>query len=152
MKTYSKQTLKPKPRSLSSLRLALDASIPNTAAGFTLLEIIIALAIVSVAALAIGGAMNSHIQTAAGLEQRVLASWVASDQIALLRHDAKLTKIKTGNDSDTIEMGGHRWRTKTKVEKTAVEHVYLVTVSVQDAADRNRPAYTTLTTAISDSF
>jgi general secretion pathway protein I len=120
--------------------------------GFTLLEIIIALAIVSVSALAIGGAMNTHIQTAAGLEQRVLASWVASDRIALLRHDAKINKIKTGSDSDTIDMGGHRWRAKTNVEKTDVEHVYLVTVTVKDDADRSRPAFATLTTAISDSF
>ncbi len=121
-------------------------------AGFTLLEIIIALAIVSVAALAIGGAMNTHIQTAAGLEQRVLAAWVASDKIALLRHDAKIDKIKTGSDSDTIEMGGRKWRTKTKIEKTEVEHVFLVTVTVKDSAQRNRPPFATLTTAISDSF
>ena len=125
---------------------------PLRSAGFTLIEIIIALAIVSLATLAIGTAMGKNIATAAGLERRVIAAAIASNQIALLRHDAKINKIKTGTDSDTIKMGGHKWCARTQVKKTDVEHVFLVVVTVRDGFSRNEKIYATLTTAISDSF
>jgi type II secretion system protein I len=114
--------------------------------------VVIALAIVAVAMLAIAEGMNQHTAAAAGLEKRVLASWVASSQIALLRHDAKLKKIKTGSYSDTIKMGGHKWRARSTVKKTDVKRVFLVTVTVRSESARNEAPYATLTTAISDSF
>ncbi len=89
---------------------------------------------------------------AAGLEQRLLASWVASNEMALARHAAKTDKIKTGSRSDTVDMGGWKWRTRTKVEETEVERVFLVTVTVRDAENRNEAPFATLTSAVSDSF
>ena len=120
--------------------------------GFTLIEVVIALAIVAVAMLAIAEGMNQHTAAAAGLEKRVLAAWVASSQIATLRHDAKLKKIKTGSYSDTIEMGGHKWRARSTVEETDVKRVFLVTVAVRSDSVQDAVPYATLTTAISDSF
>lgn len=124
----------------------------NTQSAFTLIEIVIALAIVAVAVLAIGNAMSEHTKTAAGLEQRLLASWVASNEMALLKHGAKADKVKTGSRSNTVEMGGRRWRTRTKVEKTDVENVFLATVTVRDDANRDEAPFATLTSAVSDSF
>lgn len=120
--------------------------------GFTLIEIMIALAIVSIAILAIADAMNNHTQVASGLEKRVLASWVAANQIAQLKHDAKLSKVKNGTSSDTIILGGHKWRVQTKIKKTDVERVFLLTVTVKDEDLRQDSAYASLTTALSDSF
>ncbi len=123
---------------------------PQTDSGFTLLEIVIALAIVAISVLGIATAMNKHTETAAGLEQRVIASWVASNTIAELRHDAKINKIRAGNSSDTIKMGGHRWRARTVIERTDVERVFKVTVTVKDDAQRDEAPFSTLTTAVSD--
>lgn len=121
-------------------------------AGFTLIEIIIALAIVAVAMLAIANAMNQHTQVAAGLEKRVIASWVASNHITEIKHEAKLARLKTGNTSDIITMGGHKWRAQAKISKTDVNRVYLLTVTVSDEARRQDPAYATYTTAVTDTF
>jgi len=118
--------------------------------GFTLLEIVIALAIVAISVLAIAGAMNKHTEIASGLEQRILASWVASNTIAELRHNAKINRVRVGNSSDTIKMGGHRWRARTVIERTDVERVYKVTVTVKDDAQRDEAAFSELVTAISD--
>ena len=123
-----------------------------SAGGFTLIEIVIALAIVAIAVLAIADATNKHTGAATGLEQRVLASWVASSKLAELRHEAKLSKVKTGRKSDVVKMGGHRWRTKVEIDKTDVERVFLVTVSVKDDKQSRGPVFATLTSAISDSF
>ena len=120
--------------------------------GFTLIEIVIALAIVAIAVLSIASAMNKHTEVAASLEKRVLASWVASSQLALLRHDSKINKIKTGRSSEVVKMGGHRWRARTEVKKTDVERVFLVKITVKDDARRDAPAFASMTTAISDQF
>ena len=126
---------------------------PGTiAAGFTLIEIIIALAIVSISVLAIASAMNKHTEVAAGLEKRVLASWVASNEIAEMRHAAKFDRVKTGRSSDLVKMGGHKWRLRSNVQETEVDRVFLVTVTVKDDARRDEPAFASLTTAISDAF
>lgn len=120
--------------------------------GFTLLEIVIALAIVAVAFLAIATAMNQHVNTAAGLEQRLLASWVASNKIAEIRFQAKVEKVKTGTRSETVELGGRRWRTRAKIEKTDVERVFLVSIEVHDDARREDAPFSVLQSAVSDSF
>lgn len=118
--------------------------------GFTLIEIIIALAIVSVAVVAIVDAMGKHTHTASELEKRILASWVASNYIAEIRHESKTDRVKSGSDSEIVKMGGHRWRVKSKVKETEVERVYLVEVEVKDEARRNENAFVVMTTALTD--
>ena len=124
----------------------------TTQQGFTLIEIVIALAIVAIGVLSVAEAMNKHTQVAGGLEKRVMAGWVASNQIALLSHDAKINRIKQGSSSEVVEMGGHKWRAQSRIRKTDVERVFLLTVTVKDERRRQEPAYATMTTAISDAF
>lgn len=124
----------------------------ETQQGFTLIEIVIALAIVAIGVLAVAEGMNKHTDVAGSLEKRVMASWVAANQIALVSHDAKINRIKEGSSSDVVEMGGHKWRAQSKIQKTEVERVFLLTVTVKDERQRQESAYSTLTTAISDSF
>lgn len=125
---------------------------PRTASGFTLIEIVIALAIVAIAVLAIANAMNQHTQISAGLEKRVIASWVAANHISEIRHESKLSRLRPGNSSDVITMGGHKWRAQAKITRTDVERVYLLTVTVKDESRRQDAAYATVTTAINDNF
>ena len=129
--------------------------MPNSRAaqaGFTLIEIIVALAIVAVAVLAISSALSEHTKATSGLEQRLLASWVASNEMARVRHAAKSEKVKTGRQSDTVEMGNHRWRATTQIQETEVERVFLLTVSVRGEADREGQVMAEITSAVSDAF
>lgn len=121
-------------------------------AGFTLIEIVIALAIVGVGVLAISNAMSAHTNMAADLETRLMASWVASNHMAEVRFDAKTNKVKTGSRSETYKMGGRSWRSKARIEETDVERVFKVIVEVRDDANPNDKPYARLTSAISDSF
>lgn len=124
----------------------------KTQQGFTLIEIVIALAIVAIGVLSVAEAMIQHTLVAGSLEKRVMAGWVASNQIALLTHDSKISRIKEGSTSEVVEMGGHKWRAQSKIRKTDVERVFLLTVTVKDESRRQEPAYATMTTAISDAF
>ena len=116
--------------------------------GFTLIEIIIAMAIVAIAVLSIANAMNQHTNVASELEKRVIASWVAANVAAEARHSAKTDRVRAGRSNDVIDMGGHKWRASSRISETDVEDVYLLTVGVKDDRDRSANDYATLVTAI----
>ena len=51
-------------------------------AGFTLIEALVALAIVAIAAAGLIGATERHIDTVTGIERRTAARWVAENRLA----------------------------------------------------------------------
>ena len=116
--------------------------------GFTLIEIVIALAIVAIAVLGIANAMNHHTQIASQLDKRVVASWVAGNVAAELRHSAKTERIKVGSSSDSVEMGGHKWRTTSHITETDVEQVFKVRIEVKDDKAGEANEYASIVTAI----
>jgi len=50
--------------------------------GFTLIEIIVAMAVLAITALAINTALVRHVDAAIRLEKKLIANWVASNAIA----------------------------------------------------------------------
>ncbi|MBX2848836.1 MAG: type II secretion system minor pseudopilin GspI [Acidiferrobacterales bacterium] len=119
--------------------------------GFTLIEIIIAMAIVAIAVLSIAGAMNQHTKVASELEKRVVASWVAANVAAETRHLAKSERIRVGTSSDVVDMGGHKWRASSHISTTDVNNVFMLRVEVKDERARHDTDYATLVTAINGS-
>lgn len=118
--------------------------------GFTLIEIIVALAVVSIAVLAMVKSMNTHTHVSGELEKSILANWVASNSLAELRHSAKMKNVRIGSSNESVKMGGHSWQARTRIEKTDVEKVYLVTIEVSDADDGDSRAISSMTTALMD--
>lgn len=116
---------------------------------FTLIEILIALAIVAISILAIANGMNQYTRITGELEKRVVASWVAANVAAELRHSARYENIRTGNSSDVIEMGGYTWRASSRIAETDVTQVFLLIIRVEDEDSRVDTNYATLTTALS---
>ena len=119
-------------------------------AGFTLIEVMVALIFVALGIVTIIEVTSQHVNNLSELEKRVLASWVASNKAAEIRHDAKTDKVKSGSDTDRVKMGGMQWRTRAKLEETEVERVYLLKVEVRDDNNSKRGVYASLTTAITD--
>ena len=96
--------------------------------GFTLLEVLIALAVVAVA-LAASVRMGSTASiNAARLEGKTFAHWVAMNQMEELR--AKRAWPGTGTRSGTEEMGKRLWRWTRRVESTEDADVRRVEVEV----------------------
>lgn len=124
----------------------------HSESGFTLIEIMVALAIAAISVAAIIDAMGKNTVVSSELELRILASWVASNEIAEIRYDSKINRVKEGRSSDRIEMGGHKWRVKSSVKKTDVERVFLVTVEVSDESRNNDAPFSVMTTAVTDTL
>jgi len=89
------------------------------AGGFTLVEILVALAVLAIALTATARSLGAAIDTTAALRDRTLARWVAEDRLAELelRREWPDLDVKEGD----ADMGGRafRWRQETGVTPAA---------------------------------
>lgn len=105
-------------------------------AGFTLLEVLVALVIVGLGLMAVFSQLNQTIVTASLLRERTLAHWVAMDRLAELRLAGQLPDV--GERSDEVKMAGVEWAYVLKFSEVGFENFRRVDVSVSfaDTPDR----------------
>lgn len=132
------------------IRSSLKLKQLNKDEGFTLIEVMVAILIVSLGIVSVIDVTSKHVGNISELEKRMVASWVASNHVAEIRHDAKIDKIRSGSDVERVEMGGQKWRSKARLEETDVENVFLLTINVTADDDPKKKPYATVTTAVTD--
>lgn len=100
-------------------------------AGFMLVELLVALAILALPLAAITRSMSQAIDNTAALRDRSIALWIAQDQIALhrMRNDWPDVKVTNG----TRELAGRNWRWQEQVITTPVAQLRRLEVEVRDA-------------------
>lgn len=100
--------------------------------GFTLIEMLIALIILAIAAISIFGQSGRSIAQIYALEQRTLADWVAQDYLTQLRLQRRLvtTEIPTGRENEQLFTAGRLWDITVVTSATSVETMRRVEVSV----------------------
>lgn len=118
--------------------------------GFTLIEVLVALVVLSLSMVAVIQLTSNHIRTMSELEKRVIASWVASNHLSEVRFTSKSEGLREGNDSERIKMGGRNWRSRVRISETEVEKVFLVKVEVTEQVERDSKVYASMTTAMTD--
>ena len=77
-------------------------------AGFTLIEIMVALAVVAIGLLAMSESLTRSVDLAIQLEIRTIANWVGSNRMAELRMNRDFTA--SGSSSSQQQMAGQDWR------------------------------------------
>ncbi|HEY2340845.1 MAG TPA: type II secretion system minor pseudopilin GspI, partial [Steroidobacteraceae bacterium] len=93
----------------------------NRTRGFTLIEVLVALAIVAIGMAAVLGALTSSANTLAYLRDKTFAQWVALNQIATLRLSGQMTP--TGNSDGNTDFAGRSWHWRREVTATQVPGV-----------------------------
>lgn len=96
--------------------------------GFTLIEVLIALAVISISLIAIAGEMIQMLDTATTMRQRTFASWIAYNKIAEMRLENVLPKVSSS--SGEVKYAGVDWNWRAVVSETGVENLYRVDVSI----------------------
>ncbi|HRD49716.1 MAG: type II secretion system minor pseudopilin GspI [Candidatus Competibacter sp.] len=86
-------------------------------AGFTLLEVLVALAVLAIAMGAIISAATQSINTVATLRDQTFAGWVALNQINQRLLDPKPWPDE-GSSSGSAELAGRAWRWEAQFSKT----------------------------------
>ncbi|MCE0493858.1 type II secretion system minor pseudopilin GspI [Vibrio salinus] len=94
--------------------------------GMTLLEVLVALAIFATASLSVIRAVNQNLDTESYLEEKMFASLVADNQVALLMLNPKNLSTHSG----TSEMANQTWYWKVTVVPTENEVLQAFEVSV----------------------
>ena len=117
-------------------------------AGFTLLEILVALVILAVALTAVIRAVTSNASNLGYMRDKTLAHWVAMNHITELHINKEWLPVGTKSGSEF--MANRDWYWYTKVSATADEDVRRIEISVSADDDDENPL-TTLTAFIGNS-
>lgn len=119
--------------------------------GFTLIEVLVALAIVAIGMAAVLGTLTSSASTVVYMRDKTLANWVALNRIAEQRLQPQMPQL--GKTDGDIEFAGQKWHWRQETVATAVQGMVRMDVHVRPAdvkADEDRGWYVTLSGIMGD--
>jgi len=100
-------------------------------AGFTLLEVMVALIIVSLGMMAVSAQLGRFAVASFDMEQKTLASWIASNKITELSIAREWPEL--GTEQEELEFARRLWLLRVEVSETEVENLRRVDVFVMSA-------------------
>lgn len=116
----------------------MSTAAPNSApsrrgraSGFTLLEVMVALVIVSLGMMAVNTQLNRYVATATYIEEKTLASWIGTNVVTEL--SIQQTWPEIGDSEREVEFGGRRWHVRIEVSETEVDNLRRVDVEIGPA-------------------
>lgn len=115
-------------------KYALNQSNPEQR-GFTLLEVMVALAIFATLSVALYSAAQHVAGNSAGLTERSLAQWLADNRLNELR--ARMRPLPSGHSEERLAFAGRDWLLESEVGPAPDPR--LRKVSVQVKVDGSRP-------------
>ncbi len=96
--------------------------------GFTLLEVLIALMVISISLVAIAGEMISMLNAANTMQERTYASWIAHNKVTEMRLANIVPEVSTS--SGELDYANREWAWRAVVSETGVENLFRVDVSI----------------------
>lgn len=103
------------------------------ARGFTLIEVLVALAILAIALAAAARASGMSISTSDRIKQRLLASWTAQNRLA--EHTARHAWPDIGSRSGEVEQGGIPMRWEENISTTPNTQFRRIEIVISPAAE-----------------
>lgn len=111
--------------------------------GFTLIEVLAALVIVSLGMLAVIEAVSQTANNTTRMRDRTIAHWVAMNRLTEVRLESRAPGI--AKTSDEVEMAGRRWRWTMEVSETPVESMRRIDIQVAEAESEDGRTLATVT-------
>jgi len=114
--------------------------------GFTLIEVMVALAIFVALALALDSTMSANVRGTMRMEEKTLAMWVASNKLVELQVYQRWPG--NGRQDDESEFAGRQWFVETEVSEGPFPDTRRVDISVgprPDAALTEKMPVSTIT-------
>lgn len=116
---------------------------PTSSKGFTLLEVLIALSIFAITSSALIGSMTKQVSQTRVLKEKIIAHWVAENELNQLRlpeaedqgntSDDRLPRV--GTRLSEVRMGDRNWQLRIDVSSTENEDIRRIAVEVFNEED-----------------
>lgn len=104
------------------------------ARGFTLVEVLVAVAVLAIALGAVISAMARQADNAGYLKQKTLALWVAHNRLSEVQLDPQAPA--TGRSDGKSEMSGVEWKWRMEVKATEDDRLRRVDIEVAGPAQK----------------
>ncbi|HSD68663.1 MAG TPA: type II secretion system minor pseudopilin GspI [Woeseiaceae bacterium] len=99
--------------------------------GFTLVEVMVALAIAALGLAAVAASVSQMVDAAMSMQQRSYANWIAQNKIAELRLANVVPEVSS--TSGQVQYAGLDWDWRADISETGVENLFRVDVTVTQA-------------------
>jgi len=119
-------------------------NIRNHTKGFTLLEVMVALAVIALGMAAVIKTVTTTTSNTIHLRDKTFAYWVAQNQLAEIELTTGSPKI--GFTDGEEELAGLTWYWTRKIDKTEDPDTNRIEVTVRKGKDRSAENYATLVT------
>jgi general secretion pathway protein I len=101
--------------------------------GFTLVEVVVALAIVAIGMMAVFKTIGDTVSNVSSLRDRTFASWIADNRITEIRLSGQMPSVdETEGD---LDYAGRRWHWTASVAQTPVNGLRRIDVRVRRDGD-----------------
>ncbi len=116
--------------------------------GFTLLEMLVAVAVLAIAMGAILSGMARYADNAGRLREKTVALWVAHNRLTEL--SVQLAWPDIGKSDGEVEMAGAKWKWEVEIKATPDARLRRADISVRPAKARNKDAAASLSAFLAD--
>ena len=124
------------------IRVTVDRADFDLSRGFTLLEVLVAMAIISLGLIGVFGSLSQMLGATSLLRDKTLATWIATDRITEMRISGEYPDA--GERKDTLEMAGAEWAYRIKVSNIPDMEMRRLDVSVSFADEPNNAIATVI--------
>lgn len=98
-------------------------------AGFTLVEVLLALAVIAIALTALLKATAQNIENTQRIKEKSIGHWVAMQGVAMIQ--LNLIQVNQSQESTQVTaMLGQRWYWRAKISSTPLKKMQQITISV----------------------
>ncbi len=110
--------------------------------GFTLIEVVVALAILGIGMLAVFKTIGDTVYNVNELRDRSFAEWIADNRITEIRISGEMPSVE--ETAGEVEFAGRQWHWLAKVSQTQVQGLRRIDVSVRRDEDPENSSMVTL--------
>jgi general secretion pathway protein I len=116
----------------------------KSAAGFTLVEVLVALMVIALGLSALMIAVSGTARTSGMLRDKTIAGWIALNRLAEVR--LNLTKFGQNNDTGDVDFANRKWHYDTRYFNTNINSMKRVVVRVYagDSKTKGNPLVETV--------